>query len=339
MAARSFPDHGKAVPIPGESSPKDNNYPLCDYEESSIGSLIQKSMQVTEGLKNLQRENNDPRVKVQERKHKHDDPNSDDLTSHRVQYNADTSHGSQQGYAADNTKLRELLTEKQKEVDKYIERLAAMSEKKFIQDQRATENTLSANRQSDLENQYIVEFKDGKRVDATDIILKKLLKGLKTGPPGPRPTVEQLKSSRLACLIFEVSYECAATVRTNFMDVSETLLDNLVMKAPSIAFLDVKKPASSELFHRRSSSNRTSTAVQDALKEVMVLVKETAVNHKLDKLVQTVRKDLETKWRQQCQRNKEHFLPPYDGPLTANLTKYIEYCCQFSWRMVTKYHH
>jgi len=95
------------------------------------------------------------------------------------------------------------------------------------------------------------------------------------------------------------------------------------------------------------------SAVQDALNEVMVLVKETAVNHKLDKLVQTVKKNLETKWKQQLQQQQqqqqqqqrrhrgyatcaEYILPPFDGSLGDSLSTYIEYCCQFSWRMVTQ---
>lgn len=32
----------------------------------------------------------------------------------------------------------------------------------------------------------------------------------------------------------------------------------------------------------------------------------------------------------------EHILPTFDGSLRDSLSKYIEYCCQFSWRMVTQ---
>ena len=56
-------------------------------------------------------------------------------------------------------------------------RLAVMSQRKaVIQDQRATENIMSNNRQSVLEHDYTVSFRDGKRVDAADFILKKLRK-------------------------------------------------------------------------------------------------------------------------------------------------------------------
>ena len=80
-----------------------------------------------------------------------------------------------------------------------------MSERKVLQDQRAAENTLSTNMQSELEKNYTVSFRDGKRVDATEIIVKKLLKSSNTGSrQTDRPKAEHLKASRLACLIFEV---------------------------------------------------------------------------------------------------------------------------------------
>lgn len=67
-------------------------------------------------------------------------------------------------------------------------------------DQRRTENTLSTNRQSQLENDYVIEFKDGTRVEAIDIISRKTSRSR-----GNKSTsAEYLKCCRLACLIFEV---------------------------------------------------------------------------------------------------------------------------------------
>ena len=88
----------------------------------------------------------------------------------------------------------------------FVCRLAVMSERKVLQDQRATENTLSTNRQSELERSYTVSFRDGIRADATEMIVTKL-KRPHTGPMlrTDRPTEEHLKASRLSCLIFEVS--------------------------------------------------------------------------------------------------------------------------------------
>lgn len=45
--------------------------PLCSEDESSKESLIKKSMQVTEGLKFLQQENSDLKIRVQEQEKKY----------------------------------------------------------------------------------------------------------------------------------------------------------------------------------------------------------------------------------------------------------------------------
>lgn len=67
-------------------------------------------------------------------------------------------------------------------------------------DQRRTENTLSTNRQSQLESDYVTEFKDGTRVDAIDVITNRVgrFRGAQI------TSMEYLKCCRLACFIFEV---------------------------------------------------------------------------------------------------------------------------------------
>ena len=76
-----------------------------------------------------------------------------------------------------------------------------MAERKVNMDQRRTENTLSLNRQSDLEKEYKNNFRDGNRMDAIDVIEAKLKKSRRTN----LLYVEgQLQAYRLACYIFEV---------------------------------------------------------------------------------------------------------------------------------------
>ena len=70
MASMVYP--GKAVHVAKESSPTDNHEPLCGKDESSTESLIQISMQVTEGLKLLQQENSDLKIRIQEQEKKYD---------------------------------------------------------------------------------------------------------------------------------------------------------------------------------------------------------------------------------------------------------------------------
>ena len=74
-----------------------------------------------------------------------------------------------------------------------------MSERKVNQDQRLTENTLSENKQSDLETEYTHSFKDGERADFIDFIQRK---SQRAGHPSA--TESLVGASRLACLIFEV---------------------------------------------------------------------------------------------------------------------------------------
>ena len=78
-----------------------------------------------------------------------------------------------------------------------------MAQRKVNMDQRRTENTLSSNRQSDLEREYKDEFRDGTRIDAIEIIEAKLVTFQKSNEKQLSP-VDQLKAYRLACFIFEV---------------------------------------------------------------------------------------------------------------------------------------
>jgi len=76
-----------------------------------------------------------------------------------------------------------------------------MAERKVNMDQRRTENTLSLNRQSELEKEYKNNFRDGNRMDAINVIEAKLKKSRRTN----LLDVEgQLQVYRLACYIFEV---------------------------------------------------------------------------------------------------------------------------------------
>ena len=72
MAKVVYP--GKAVHITTESSPTDNHDRLymCGKDGSNTETLIQKSIQVTEGLKLLQQENNDLKVRIREQEKKYD---------------------------------------------------------------------------------------------------------------------------------------------------------------------------------------------------------------------------------------------------------------------------
>ena len=74
-------------------------------------------------------------------------------------------------------------------------------------DQTPTENTLTANRQSQLESEYVTEFKDGSRVDAIDIITNRLgpLRGTKDTSLEylqSKPKKRERQKLFLECLLF-----------------------------------------------------------------------------------------------------------------------------------------
>lgn len=221
--------------------------------------------------------------------------------------------------------LQELLREKENEVDHLKRRLGAMSEKKINQDQRITENTLSVNRQSDLEEEFKYKFKDGERVDAIETIQKS--QKYKSSQDA------HLKASRLACFIFEVAYELAQKLRENYAAFSSSILDTLIDKAPTIPFLDEKQPIYRELMSSKRSPKDISGPVKDTMIELMTHVKEKAASKKLDisKFLETVKTNVEKRWRGQGSN-----VPDYSERLLKTLAIYIEYCCRFSWRLVTQ---
>ena len=60
---------------------------------------------------------------------------------------------------------------------------AAISERRAISDQRKTEDTLSSNRFSELETEYVTDLKDGARVDAVEVITNSMCRwGEKPSP-------------------------------------------------------------------------------------------------------------------------------------------------------------
>lgn len=206
-----------------------------------------------------------------------------------------------------------------------IARHAAFSEKRVRSDQRRTENTLSANRQSQLESDYVIEFKDGTRVDAIDIISSKtsLFRGNKSTP------VEYLKCCRLACLIFEVAYDFVLRIKKSFATFTSTVIEALVTEAPAIG-------SDSKLYPlwklQYGHAKDAVFATQDAVTEIMILVKEGAKNHNLRFLVEDVMTSICTTWVSP----RTQLLPEYDRYLLQSLKDYIHYCIQFAWYAVTQ---
>jgi len=228
----------------------------------------------------------------------------------------------------DISRTRQLLEEKQNELQRLRERNATMAEKKLSMDQRRTENMLSRNRQSDLEREYKDDFRDGKRMDAIEAIEAHLMKSKKKRQAS---VTDQLQAYRLACVIFEISYECASKTRETFVSYYSSVLETLVTEAPTIGSSEKNKCTK---FPELKTSLKKSAISQDSVNEVMVLVKEEAVTQNLQMLVKTVKKAIKDHWRNN-EKTRE-MIPYYDKSLKNDLKGYIEYCTRFSWRIVTQ---
>ncbi|XP_015748127.1 PREDICTED: uncharacterized protein LOC107327922 [Acropora digitifera] len=307
---------------PGMAQAEGGRQSSKSQEIFNVKSLREQSQNVTKGVIILEQENKTLKEELQR------------LTqTQREQYRDEKSLKSlneiEESYQREVESLQELLREKENEVDHLKRRLGAMSEKKINQDQRITENTLSVNRQSDLEEEFKNNFKDGERVVAIELIENKsqschFSKSTKD---------DHLKASRLACLIFEVAYECALELRENYAALSSSILNTLIAKAPTIAFLDEKQPVCKELIPPKRSSKDKSGPVEDTMIELMTHVKEKAASKKLDisKFLEDVKAKTKVKWRSQIRS-----VPDYNEKLLKALETYIDYCCRFSWRLVTQ---
>ncbi|KAL9960011.1 hypothetical protein ACROYT_G033401 [Oculina patagonica] len=228
-------------------------------------------------------------------------------------------------------KTKQALEEKRRELERFKERHAAFSERRVRSDQRRTENTLSTNRQSQLESEYVIDFKDGTRVDAIDIITTRVgrLRGAKVH------SMEYLKCCRLACFIFETAYEVVLKVKESFASFTSTLLEILAADAPAIG--SDNKAYQSKLWtlqYNRPKETSHTRETEDALSEVMILVKERAKTHDLNFLVQDVKSFISAKWNRHHLR--DHLLLDYDSILLHGLSEYIAYCTRFAWCAVTQ---
>ena len=90
-----------------------------------------------------------------------------------------------------------------------LARLAAASEKRVQLDQQKVENTLSRNRQSEVER-YYQEFYDGKRVDALEKLEQEQYINSRCRTSFT-PIDKKLRRQRLACKIFEVCQSILAS--------------------------------------------------------------------------------------------------------------------------------
>lgn len=165
--------------------------------QANTETLQKNNEELNKNLNQSAQENLDLRKKLKEYERLLQERSS---VSHR--YSRDSQRFN---YEQQIMKARQVSEGYRRELDRFKERHAAVSERRVRSDQRRTENTLSTNRQSQLESDYVIEFKDGTRVDAIDIMTSK--SGRRRG--SNNTTLEYLKCCRSACFIFEVlSFTC-----------------------------------------------------------------------------------------------------------------------------------
>ncbi|PFX17910.1 hypothetical protein AWC38_SpisGene17744 [Stylophora pistillata] len=306
--------------------------------QANTETLQKNNNELNKNLNQSSKENQDLRKKLKEYEHLLQERSS---VSHR--YSRDSQRVN---YEQQIMKARQVSEGYRRELDRFKERHAAVSERRVRSDQRRTENTLSTNRQSQLESDYVIDFKDGTRVDAIDVMTSK--SGRRRG--SNNTSLEYVKCCRSACFIFEIDRTTKSVYLVDF-EASIQVCDNfgVEMVEAMWSILDTPFvcpfPTSEEYDNREnpgylnkvvlSSEGGDVHATQDVINELMILVKERAKTHDLNSLVQDVKRSISEKWtRHQLQRGS--FLLEFDLDLLYRLNGYIKYCTQFAWCTITQ---
>ncbi|PFX18456.1 sarcolemmal membrane-associated protein-like isoform X2 [Stylophora pistillata] len=290
--------------------------------QANTETLQKNNDELNKNLNQSSKENQDLRKKLKE---------YECFLQERSSFSHRYSRDSQKfNYEQQIMKARQVSEGYRRELDRFKERHAAVSERRVRSDQRRTENTLSTNRQSQLESDYVIEFKDGTRVDAIDVMTSK--SGRRRG--NNSTSMEYLKCCRFACFIFEVAYEVVVKVKESFVKFTSSVMETLAAEAPALG--SDSTSFQNKLWKTQYNNTKSDVhATQDAVSELMILVKEKAKTHDLDSVVQDVKRSISEKWsRQQLQRGS--FLLEYDSDLLYRLNGYIKYCTQFAWCAVTQ---
>ncbi|XP_022802756.1 uncharacterized protein LOC111340218 [Stylophora pistillata] len=290
--------------------------------QANTETLQKNNNELNKNLNQSSKENQDLRKKLKEYEHLLQERSS---VSHR--YSRDSQRVN---YEQQIMKARQVSEGYRRELDRFKERHAAVSERRVRSDQRRTENTLSTNRQSQLESDYVIDFKDGTRVDAIDVMTSK--SGRRRG--SNNTSLEYVKCCRSACFIFEVAFEVVLRVKESFVKFTSSVMETLAAEAPALG--SDTTSFQSKLWNTLYNNPKGDVhATQDVINELMILVKERAKTHDLNSLVQDVKRSISEKWtRHQLQRGS--FLLEFDLDLLYRLNGYIKYCTQFAWCTITQ---
>ncbi|XP_073229483.1 uncharacterized protein [Porites lutea] len=240
-----------------------------------------------------------------------------------------------------------ILSVKDDEIKQLKSRIAFLGEKRVKQDQSECEDTLSENRQSKLEEEFS-SFVDGTRMDACDRF-REIYK--------PKDQFTDVHCQRLACLIFEVSYERMNVAKEALVEFFKEVSKGLIQSAPNMSFEFTRnenflakgahrypKPNFYEVRFPVSLMRQNSNYPRDAVDALMLAVKETAHDCELDCFVEDVKAIIQQKWDSWRSKDKAVTINYYilytfrygqvlDDP---KVVWYIRECIKIVWRMITQ---
>ncbi|CAH3030762.1 unnamed protein product [Porites evermanni] len=215
-------------------------------------------------------------------------------------------------------------------------RLASISERRVKQDQRKVEDTLSSNRQSDLEKDFS-SFFDEDRLDACEKMLSIFQK--------EEDEFNYIHYPRLACIILEAAYEQVKEARNGCVDLFKEFTRVMVENAAQMGTFVVTRR---KLFRERKGSGdpfqftfkacimeEPTKFPKNAMDGLLLSLKENAERCFLDKLMEGFLDKVLMKWNKWYEEDKSClFTPSYQ--LLENLDQYIKACLRLSWRIVTQ---
>ncbi|PFX17913.1 uncharacterized protein LOC111340222 isoform X2 [Stylophora pistillata] len=225
-------------------------------------------------------------------------------------------------------KFKALWESKDQELRELTMRLAHLSENLMKKDQRKVENTVAANRPSEVENDF-KEFFDNERMDAIDK-MQQVYGSEEESDIG-------ISYPRLACIILEAAYEQTIEVKESALHVFKEIINIMIEEAPEQGqkYLSVEK--NKQLSYRVNFKMPTCrqemkypTEVVDAL---VLSLKETAHLCSLESLEKGVRKKIMDKWVSWLTEEKSCKFS-FSHRMLFQLKDYIQACIRITWRMI-----
>lgn len=223
---------------------------------------------------------------------------------------------------------------KDKEIERLKVRVAALSERRVKEDQSKVEDTLSENRQSEVEQDF-ANFFDHARMDARG--------KLETFCLFQNKIEVVIYFPRLLCLIFEAAYEKMKEARGVIFELGKKVTNGFIKLAPDqikwITLCKTKSIPETEITYPVCLRHQESQYPVEAVDALMMTLKEKAPGCNLDCLVEDVVEVVKRKWNRWQEEEKlvrNSRLPYAVSQLHCPLfQEYIKASIRLTWRMVT----